>query len=152
MAVRIQTAAFDWATEEAHLRLRAGDAGALVAFQGMVRGHDHNCALSHLFLQHYAGVTEQEIQRVITQACTRWPLLAVEVIHRVGILAVGEAIVLVLVAAQHRHAAFAAAEYVMDFLKTQAPFWKREHFVDGTTQWVAAKVQDAHAAQRWGLV
>ena len=149
MQIRVQTTPFDLATEEAQLRVRAGDAGALVAFQGMVRAFDQAVALTHLFVQHYPGVTEREIQRLLATASERWVLQAVQVIHRVGVLAVGEAIVLVLVAARHRQAAFEAASYVMDQLKTQAPFWKQEHFADGSARWVALKAQDVQAAARW---
>lgn len=148
--ISIQTGGFDLATEEAALRQHAGDAGALVAFQGMVRAHDAAIPLAALFLEHYPGVTEAEIQRIADDAAQRWPLSAVRVIHRVGSLAPGEQIVLVLVASGHRKAAFAAAEYLMDYLKTEAPFWKREDFVDGSRRWVDAKASDDAAAARWG--
>lgn len=147
--ITIQTAPFDLGAEEAALRAQAGDAGALVAFQGMVRGHDAAIPLTALFLEHYPGVTEAEIRRIAEDAAARWPLTAVRVIHRVGSLAPGEGIVLVLVASCHRAAAFAGAAFLMDYLKTEAPFWKREHFADGSQRWVDAKASDGDAAARW---
>ncbi|UDM16778.1 molybdenum cofactor biosynthesis protein MoaE [Vogesella sp. XCS3] len=147
--ITIQTALFDLGAEEAMLRAQAGDAGALVAFQGMVRGHDAAIPLTALFLEHYPGVTEAEICRIAEDAAARWPLTAVRVIHRVGSLAPGEGIVLVLVASGHRAAAFAGAAFLMDYLKTEAPFWKREHFADGSLRWVDAKASDDDAAARW---
>lgn len=148
--ISIQAGRFDLAAEEAALRQHAGDAGALVAFQGMVRAHDAATPLAALFLEHYPGVTEAEIGRIASNAAQRWPLTAVRVVHRVGSLAPGEQIVLVLVASGHRKAAFAAAEYLMDYLKTEAPFWKREDFVDGSSRWVDAKASDSDAAASWG--
>ncbi|MCQ4143280.1 MULTISPECIES: molybdenum cofactor biosynthesis protein MoaE [Vogesella] len=147
--ITVQTAAFDLGAEELALRAHAGDAGALVAFQGMVRAHDEAVPLAALFLEHYPGVTEAEIRRIAEQAAARWPVSACRVIHRVGALAPGEPIVLVLIAAGHRAGAFAAAEYLMDYLKTQAPFWKREDFVDGSSRWVEAKASDDAACGRW---
>lgn len=147
--ITIQTAPFDLGAEEAALRAQAGDAGALVAFQGMVRGHDAAIPLAALFLEHYPGVTEAEIRRIAEDAAARWPLTAVRVIHRVGSLAPGEGIVLVLVASGHRAAAFAGAAFLMDYLKTEAPFWKREHFADGSQRWVDVKASDGDAAARW---
>lgn len=148
-AITIGTAPFDLGAEEAALRPLAGDAGALVAFQGMVRGHDGPVPLTALFLEHYPGVTEAEIGRIAQAAAARWPLTAVRVIHRVGHLAPGEGIVLVLVASGHRAAAFEAAAFLMDYLKTEAPFWKREHFADGSQRWVDAKASDGEAVSRW---
>lgn len=147
--IDVQTGAFDLAQEEAALRARAGDAGALVAFQGMVRGRDEAIPLQALHLEHYPGVTEAEIARIAADVAVRWPVSAIRVIHRVGTLAPGEQIVLVLVASAHRKAAFAAADYLMDYLKTEAPFWKREDFIDGTRRWVDAKASDAEAAAAW---
>lgn len=148
--ISIQAGRFDLAAEEAALRQHAGDAGALVAFQGMVRVHDAATPLAALFLEHYPGVTEAEIGRIASNAAQRWPLTAVRVVHRVGSLAPCEQIVLVLVASAHRKAAFAAAEYLMDYLKTEAPFWKREDFIDGSSRWVDAKASDSDAAASWG--
>lgn len=132
-----------------------------MAFQGMVREFEtlHTIqnestasstkSVSGLFLEHYPGVTEQEIERIMRQAHERWPFSAMKVIHRVGHLGLHEPIVLVLVFAEHRAQAFAAAEYVMDYLKTQAPFWKKEVFSDESTAWVEAKDSDTQAAERW---
>lgn len=147
--VTIQQARFDLGDEERALRRDAGDVGALVAFQGMVRSGDEAIPLAALYLEHYPGVTEAEIRRIAAQAAARWPISACRVIHRVGSLAGGEPIVLVLVAAGHRGAAFAAAEYLMDYLKTEAPFWKREDFVDGSRRWVEARASDDAACSRW---
>lgn len=147
--ITVQHERFDLAAEEAALRTVAGDAGALVVFQGMVRGHDNSTPLAALFLEHYPGVTEAEIERIAEDAATRWPVSAVRVVHRVGSLAAGEQIVLVLVASAHRKVAFAAAEYLMDYLKTEAPFWKREDFTDGSSRWVDAKASDSAAAASW---
>lgn len=147
--ITIQTAPFDLGAEEAALRAQAGDAGALVAFQGMVRGHDAAIPLTALFLEHYPGVTDAEIRRIAEDAAARWPLTAVRVIHRVGSLMPGEGIVLVLVASGHRVAAFDAAAFLMDYLKTEAPFWKREHFANGSSRWVDAKASDDDAVARW---
>jgi molybdopterin synthase catalytic subunit len=149
LEITVQQADYDLGQEEALLALKAADAGALVAFQGRVRGHDAAVPLTALHLEHYPGVTESEIARIAAIAASRWPLLACRVIHRVGRLLPGEAIVLVLVASSHRHAAFAAAEFLMDYLKTQAPFWKREEFADGRQLWVEARVSDQDACQRW---
>ena len=149
ISISIQTHLFSIAEEEALLRAQQTDCGALIAFQGMVRGNDHQKALSHLYLEHYPLVTEQEIQRIIQFATERWPITACRVIHRVGNLPVGEPVVLVIVMATHRKEAFKAAEYVMDFLKTEAPFWKKACFVDGSEQWVAAKTSDAAAKAQW---
>ena len=147
--ITIQTDNFDLGHEEKNLRQHDGDAGALVAFQGMVRAFDEATTLAALHLEHYPGVTEAEIRRIAQQAAERWDITACRVIHRVGTLGAGEPIVLVIIAAGHRRAAFAAAEYLMDYLKTEAPFWKREDFVDGSSRWVEAKASDDTARERW---
>ncbi|TDR73059.1 molybdenum cofactor biosynthesis protein MoaE [Paludibacterium purpuratum] len=149
LSISVTQAAFDLAVEEARLAAEAGDAGAVVAFVGRVRGQDGPVALASLFLEHYPGVTESEIARIAGEAAARWPLLACRVVHRVGHLLPGEGIVLVLMASSHRQAAFCAAEFLMDYLKTQAPFWKRECFVDGSQHWVEAKATDDDACLRW---
>jgi molybdopterin synthase catalytic subunit len=149
LEITVQQADYDLGREESALASQAPDAGAVVAFQGRVRGHDGPVPLSALHLEHYPGVTEAEIARIAAIAARRWPLLACRVIHRVGRLAPGDAIVLVLVASSHRRAAFAAAEFLMDYLKTEAPFWKREEFADGTQHWVEARGADQDACQRW---
>lgn len=147
--ITVRKAAFVSAYEEERLLAEAGDAGALVGFQGRVRGQDGELPLAALHLEHYPGVTEDEIARIAHEAAQRWPLTACRIIHRVGRLAVGEGIVLVLVASGHRAAAFAAAEFLMDYLKTRAPFWKCEEFIDGSRHWVEAKASDDAAAGRW---
>ena len=148
LSVSVQEQAFDLAAEEQALRQHAGDAGALVVFQGMVRAHDQAHPLAALHLEHYAGVTEGEIERIARQASERWPVSACRVVHRVGRLEPGEGIVLVLAASGHRRAAFAAAEYLMDYLKSRAPFWKKEFRPDGS-EWVAAQDADEAALHRW---
>lgn len=147
--IRIQAEAFDAAAETAILAEGRGDIGAVVAFTGFCR--DENGRLSALELEHYPGMAEAEIARIAGEAETRWPLLGLTVIHRFGLIEPGEPIVLVLAASSHRRAAFEAAEFMMDFLKTRAPFWKREHLRDGTTgAWVEAKDADDSAMERWG--
>lgn len=149
--ITVRQAPFVAALEEERLLAEAGDAGALVCFQGRVRALDAALPLAALHLEHYPGVTENEIARIARDAQLRWPISACRIIHRVGRLAAGEGIVLVMVASAHRAAAFAAAEFLMDYLKTQAPFWKREEFVDGSYRWVDAKHSDAAAARRWAV-
>lgn len=147
--VRIQTQPFSLGEEEPRLRAHAHNAGALVAFQGMVREFDHAQSLSALFLEHYDGLTETEIERIVDEAAARWPLSAAQVIHRVGLLHASEPIVLVMVCAEHRAEAFNAAQFIMDYLKTQAPFWKRELHANGSEAWVEAKASDQQASERW---
>lgn len=149
MFISIQTADFNLAQEYDVLCQDTPNVGAVVTFTGKVRGKDQAEPLSHLFLEHFPGLTESEIARIVTQAEARWALQACRVIHRVGNLYTDEQIVAVLVAATHRKEAFAAAEYIMDYLKTEAPFWKQEHFHNGTSQWVAAKASDDDAKNRW---
>ena len=131
-------------------RLTAGraDIGGIVAFTGLCR--DEGGRLRALELEHYPGMAEDEIGRVAQTALARWPLMGLTAIHRYGLIAPGEDIVLVIAASAHRRAAFEAADFMMDYLKTRAPFWKREHLVDGTTgAWVEAKAEDDAAAARW---
>jgi molybdopterin synthase catalytic subunit len=147
--VSIQAAPFDVAAEIARLSAEtAGRAGAVVTFTGLCR--DEGGRLVGLELEHYPGMAEAEIGRVVARARARWPLAGVRVIHRHGLVAPGEGIVLVLAASAHRTAAFEAASFLMDYLKTRAPFWKREHLADGTRgDWVAATEADDAAAERW---
>ena len=146
--VRVQPEDFDPAREEALLTAGRSDIGALVAFTGLCR--DEDGALAALELEHYPGMAEAEIARVAGEALSRWPLLGLTVIHRHGRIRPGERIVLVLAAARHRGEAFAAAEFLMDYLKTRAPFWKKEHLADGTSgDWIAARSEDDAAAERW---
>lgn len=147
--IRIQPEPFDTAAETAALTQGRADIGALVAFTGLCR--DEGGRLTALELEHYPGMAEAEIDRIAEQAESRWPLLGLTVIHRFGRISPGEEIVLVLAASAHRAAAFEAASFMMDYLKTQAPFWKREHLKDGTTgAWVEAKEADDRAMERWG--
>lgn len=140
--IRIQTGLFDIAAEAARL---GADAGAVVTFSGFVRAEP---GLTALRLEHYPGMTEREIARHAQEAALRWPLTGVTVIHRVGELKPGEPIVLVAVAAQHRGEAFAACEFLMDHLKTSAPFWKNEK-KGAASNWVEARTSDDDAAARW---
>jgi molybdopterin synthase catalytic subunit len=141
--IRIQSEPFDLA-KEIELLSHSG-AGAIATFTGHVRGEN---GIDALILEHYPGMTEREIARAVAEAQRRWPLLGVTVIHRVGELKPGEAIVLVAVASGHRSDAFAACEFLMDILKTTAPFWKQERR-GGETRWVEAKSSDDAAAKRW---
>ncbi len=145
IAARVQAAPFDAAAEVAALSAGRSDVGAVVSFTGLVRGDDD---LVSLTLEHYPAMTERALTTIAAEADARWPLLGGTVVHRVGRLLPGEAIVLVAVASAHRGAAFAAAEFLMDWLKTRAPFWKAEECVGGVT-WVAARAGDDAAAARW---
>lgn len=147
--VSIQSEPFDVAEEIARIEADlAGRAGAVVTFSGLCR--DEAGRLVALELEHYPGMAEEEIGRVVEEAMSRWPLLAVRVIHRHGRIVPGDGIVLVVTASGHRIAAFEAASFLMDYLKTRAPFWKREHLADGTTGgWVEATAADDAAADRW---
>lgn len=146
--VRIQTQDFDVAAEIARLTQGRTDIGAVVSFSGLCR--DEQGALSALELEHYPGMAEAEISRIATEAVQRWPLQGLTAIHRHGKIAPGENIVLVVAASAHRQAAFEAADFLMDYLKSRAPFWKKEHRTDGSEGgWVEAKEADARAAQRW---
>ena len=147
--IRIQTADFDLQEEYRGLLARSGNTGAVAAFFGLVRDRDTDVPLSSLFLEHYPEVTENEIAGIVRTASQRWPLEACTVVHRVGELGSDEQIVLVLAAAVHRKAAFAAAEFIMDYLKTEAPFWKKETFSDGLERWVEAKQSDKEAVEKW---
>src|SRR5579863_7792105 len=146
--IRVQAEEFDAAAEAAALTRGRADVGALVTFVGLCR--DEGGRLALLEIEHYAGMAEQEIARVAHEAEARWPLLGVTIIHRFGTLAPGAPIVLVVTASAHRGAAFAAADFLMDYLKTRAPFWKRAHRRDGVVEdWIEAKSADADAAARW---
>ncbi|MGO8740162.1 molybdenum cofactor biosynthesis protein MoaE [Rhodoblastus sp.] len=146
--IRVQRQDFDAAAEGAALTRGRTDIGALVSFIGLCR--DEAGTLQALELEHYPGMAEEEIARIVAEAERRWPLLGVIVIHRIGKIRPGEQIVLVVCASAHRGAAFSAAEYLMDFLKSRAPFWKKEHRADGGQgDWVAAKDADETALERW---
>ena len=146
--VRLQREPFDAAVETALLKRGRGDIGALVAFTGICRGSEAGEPIAALTLEHYPGMAEAEIERLVAAAARRWPLLGVTVIHRHGRIEPGDDIVLVVTASSHRQAAFAAAEFLMDYLKTRAPFWKQVERADGTS-WVEAKQADDAAADRW---
>ena len=146
--VRVQQQDFDAAAESGALVDGRRDVGAVVTFVGLCR--DEEGRLSALELEHYPGMAEAEIEGVAAEAEQRWPLAGIVAIHRYGLVRPSEQIVMVAVASAHRAAAFEAAEYVMDFLKTRAPFWKRAILVDGSTEgWVDAKESDDSAAARW---
>jgi molybdopterin synthase catalytic subunit len=146
--IHVQREDFDIADEIAAMAAERTDIGAIVTFTGMCRDEDGR--LTALELEHYAGMAEAEMARVVEEARGRWPLQGITVIHRYGTIAPGENIVLVVTASTHRRAAFEAAEFLMDYLKTRAPFWKREHLADGTTgAWVEAATQDDVAVERW---
>jgi molybdopterin synthase catalytic subunit len=148
MSVRITEAPIDVAAETADLSRGQRDIGALVTFAGICRGEEEGVPIAALVLEHYPGMAEEEIKRHVEEAKKRWPLLGVRIAHRVGRVTPGEIIVLVAAASAHREAAFAAAEFLMDYLKTRAPFWKKIERADGA-QWVAARKVDDAAALRW---
>lgn len=147
--IRVQRDPIDVVAELAAATGGDGAVGAVVTFTGLCR--DEGGRLGALELEHYPGMAEAEIARIAAEAGARWPLLAVTAIHRHGLVRPGEIIVFVATASAHRDAAFAAAAFLMDFLKTRAPFWKREHLSDGSVgAWVEARAIDDQAAERWG--
>lgn len=148
MSVSVQTADFDVAAETEALTRGDRDIGAVVSFTGLVREMTGEGAISAMELEHYPGMTERALEEIVEQARRRWPLQGVRVIHRYGPLAPGDRIVLVLTASRHREAAFEAAAFLMDYLKTRAPFWKKETGAAGA-RWVDARETDDRAAERW---
>lgn len=148
ITVRIQREPFDVAAEAAKLTRDRSDAGAVVTFTGICRGDEAGEPIAALTLEHYPGMAEAEIERHVAEAVSRWPLIGVTVIHRYGRITPGEDIVMVVTVSSHREAAFAAAEFLMDYLKTRAPFWKQVEKA-GATTWVEAKATDDAAADRW---
>ena len=148
MKVRLQTEDFDAAAEAAALRNGRTDIGAIVTFTGVCRGTEAGEPIAAITLEHYPEMAQAEISRHVAEAERRWPLMGVSVVHRYGRIEPGDNIVLVVTAAAHRHDAFAAAEFLMDYLKTRAPFWKREERPSGGA-WVEAKETDDRAAARW---
>ncbi len=148
--VAIQTDDFNLAEEVA--RLRSGDArvGAVCSFVGTVRDRNDGCAVAALELEHYPGMTEKAIEAILDQAHRRFDILACRVVHRVGVLQPLDQIVLVAVSSSHRGQSFQSCEFIMDYLKTQAPFWKKEQTPEGA-RWVDARVADDAALQRWGI-
>ena len=149
MAVRVQTEPIDLAGEVAALRAGRADLGAVLTFTGAVRDSAGGQRLAAMTLEHYPGMTEAELARVEAEALARWPLAASLIVHRVGRLLPGDDIVLVVTASAHRAATFEATDFLMDYLKTSAPFWKQEELADGTVKWVEAKASDEKAKARW---
>ena len=147
--VRLQREDFDIGAEVARLTRGRTDIGAVATFTGICRGSDGGEGVTAMTLEHYPGMAEAEIARHVEEAQARWPLLGVTVIHRYGRLVPGENVVLVVTASSHREAAFAAAEFLMDYLKTRAPFWKKEERAEGA-DWVEARQTDSAAVERWG--
>ena len=146
--IRVQEADFDLAAEYAALRARATGPGAVAAFVGLVRDVADDADVSVLELEHYPGLTEATLRAVVEEACGRWPLTTVTVVHRVGRLAALEQIVLVLTASAHRDAAYDGNRFLMDHLKTRAVFWKKEHGSAGA-RWIEAKTSDHEAVEAW---
>jgi molybdopterin synthase catalytic subunit len=146
--VRIVVGPINTAAETEAVAAASG-VGAVVTFSGICRADEKGEAIAALHLEHYPGMAEQEIGKHVEEAQQRWPLLGVRVIHRVGRIEPGEVIVFVVTASAHREAAFAAAEYIMDFLKTRAPFWKKTEGAKGSESWVDANAKDDKAAARW---
>jgi molybdopterin synthase catalytic subunit len=146
MSVRVQTGDFDVGVESR--ALQAETVGGIALFVGTVRGLSSDDGVTAMTLEHFPGMTESELDRIEAEARQRWPLEDVTIIHRVGRLLPGEQIVMVAAASAHRQAAFDAAQFIMDFLKTDAPFWKAEER-DGKTSWVDAKDSDDAARDRW---
>ncbi|WP_340678678.1 molybdopterin synthase catalytic subunit MoaE [Paraglaciecola sp.] len=146
--ISVQTADFVMADEYQRLCDSEISDGAVVVFVGLVREFSQNKQIKSMFLEHYPAMTENALQTIVTEARSKWPLGKVSLIHRIGYLAANAQIVMVGVTSQHRHAAFAASEFIMDFLKIRAPFWKKEMTSEGDF-WVAAKSTDNDAATKW---
>lgn len=144
--VLVQEAGFDLGAETAALTAGRTDVGGVASFLGVCRADD---GLAAMVLEHYPGMTHRAIARIAAKAEARWPLTGCTVIHRVGRILPGEPIVLVLTASAHRAAALESCAFLIDWLKTRAPFWKREEFADGAQRWVEAKAEDDAAAARW---
>ncbi len=148
MAIRVQTEPFDPGVEVNALHAANVGIGAVVGFVGYVRDFNAGQEVAGMFLEHYPGMTEKALAKIVVEAEQRWPLLRLEILHRVGALEPGEPIVFVGTASAHRQAAFDACNFVMDYLKTRAPFWKKEHGSTGAS-WVEGRASDQQAAQRW---
>ncbi len=147
--VRVQSEAFDVGPELAALLGGRTDVGGIGCFVGVVRAGAQGRVITEMTLEHYPGMTEPALREVAAEAGRRWPLLGCTIVHRVGRLLPGEAIVLVLAASAHRQAALDATGFMIDRLKTGAPFWKKERFADGAERWVEARAEDDAAAARW---
>lgn len=145
MAVRVQEADFDPGAELEALSSGDTEIGAVVSFTGLVRG----AGITGMTLEHYPGMTEKALAEIEAKAHARWPLQGALIIHRIGLLSPGARIVFVATASRHRKAAFESAEFIMDYLKTRAPFWKKEAGTDGTSRWVEARDADDSATERW---
>ena len=150
MPIRIQTQDFDLGQEVANLRAGQPQVGAVVAFVGTVRDMNDGAGVSEMELEHYPGMTEKALEDIVAQAKTRWNIFDALVIHHVGPLKPLDQIVLTAVTSAHRGEAFAACEFIMDYLKTQAPFWKKEQTPQGA-RWVDARVSDDEALAKWGI-
>lgn len=148
MTVRVQKEGFDIGAETRQIKRGNRKIGAIASFIGLVRDVNEGDQVSHLTLEHYPGMTEKALQAIVDEAQTRWNFIDATVIHRVGRLEPADEIVLVIVASSHRGDAFAACEFLMDFLKTRAPFWKKEQTTDGE-RWVETRASDSDAAERW---
>lgn len=146
--IRVQETDFDIAQEYTNMRKNNTQDGAIVFFTGLVREMNQGRDVSGLFLEHYPGMTEKALHSITEQACTRWPLSRIRLIHRIGQLHVSDQIVFVAVSSAHREAAFEACHFIMDFLKKQAPFWKKETSQDGDT-WVEALEKDTQSMNKW---
>ena len=150
MPIRIQTEDFDLTSEVAQLRAGDPKIGAVVTFVGTVRDMNDGSGVTEMELEHYPGMTEKSLEEILEQARARWQILDVLVIHRIGALKPLDQIVLVAVTSAHRGEAFAACEFVMDYLKTQAPFWKKEQTLQGA-RWVDARTTDDQALTKWDM-
>lgn len=148
MTIRVQAGAFDPGAEVNALHAANLGVGAVVSFVGYVRDFNDGHEVAGMFLEHYPGMTEKALAKIVLEAQQRWPLLGLNVVHRVGALEPGEPIVFVGVVSAHRQAAFDACAFVMDYLKTRAPFWKKEQTADGP-RWVEGRASDEAAAERW---
>ncbi|WP_280549493.1 MULTISPECIES: molybdopterin synthase catalytic subunit MoaE [unclassified Halomonas] len=148
--IRVQESHFDAGAEQRALLEGRSDIGAVVSFTGLVRDFNERPEVQALTLEHYPGMTEAALGEIVEQARARWPLQGVTVIHRIGRLAPSDPIVLVVVASAHRRAAFEACDFIMDYLKTRAPFWKKEHTASGD-YWVSERDGDHHDARRWEM-
>jgi len=149
MKIVVQNAAFELGAEVDAMRRGRSDIGAIASFVGLARDMNDGSGVAAMTLEHYPGMTEKALAALVEEAQSRWPLLDVTLIHRVGRLLPGDPIVLVAVAGSHRGEAFAACEFIMDYLKTRAPFWKKEETPEGE-RWVEARASDDAAAMRWG--
>ncbi|OEI84162.1 molybdopterin synthase catalytic subunit [Brucella sp. BO3] len=148
LSISVRSEDFDIAAEIDRIGKNRREIGAIVTFTGLCRDEDGQ--LAALELEHYPGMAQAEISRMAKQAMERWPLNGLTIIHRYGLIKPGENIVLVVAASRHRHAAFEAASFLMDYMKTNAPFWKREHLADGTVGgWVSSKEEDEESRKRW---